>query len=61
MSALLAQVEAPEIAYRELSPLLALVGGAVVVLMVGLLRSSFARLTLVPVAHRRHSASPRSA
>ena len=49
MSALLAQVEAPEIAYRELSPLLALVGGAVVVLMVGLLRSSFARLTLVPL------------
>jgi NADH-quinone oxidoreductase subunit N len=48
VSVLLAQVEAPEIAYRELSPLLALVGGSVVVLMVGLLRSSFARLTLVP-------------
>ena len=40
MITLLAQTpEAPEIAYRELSPLLALVGGAVVVLMVGLFRS----------------------
>ncbi len=49
MITLLAQTpEAPEIAYRELSPLLALVVGAVVVLMVGLFRSPFVRLTLVP-------------
>jgi NADH-quinone oxidoreductase subunit N len=41
-------IEAPEIAYRELSPLMALVGGSIVVLMVGLLRSRFARVTLVP-------------
>jgi NADH-quinone oxidoreductase subunit N len=45
---LLAQVQAPEIAYRELSPLIALVVGSVVVLMVGLFRPAFARLTLVP-------------
>ena len=48
MSSLLAQVQAPEIAYRELSPLIALVVGSVVVLMVGLFRPAFARLTLVP-------------
>jgi NADH-quinone oxidoreductase subunit N len=41
-------IEAPEIAYKELSPLMALVGGSIVVLMLGLLRSRFARLTLVP-------------
>ncbi len=49
MSALLAQVQAPEIAYKELSPLMALVGGCVIVLMVGLLRPRFARHTLVPL------------
>jgi NADH-quinone oxidoreductase subunit N len=48
MSALLAQVQAPEIDYRELSPLFALAGGSVIVLMVGLLRSPFARRALVP-------------
>jgi NADH-quinone oxidoreductase subunit N len=48
VSMLLAQIEAPEIAYRELSPLMALVGGSLIVLMVGLLRHRFARHTLVP-------------
>jgi NADH-quinone oxidoreductase subunit N len=43
-----AQVKAPVIDYKELSPLFALVGGTVVVLMVGLLRARFARLVLVP-------------
>jgi NADH-quinone oxidoreductase subunit N len=43
-----AEVQAPEIAYKELSPLMALVGGSVVVLMVGLLRSRFVRFTVVP-------------
>jgi NADH-quinone oxidoreductase subunit N len=46
---LLAQVQAPEIDYKLLSPLMALVGGTVVVLMVGLLRPRFVRHTLVPV------------
>ena len=49
MSALLAQVQAPEIHYRELSPLLALAGGSVVVLLVGMLRSFFVRSAVVPV------------
>ena len=49
MSTLLAQVQAPEIDYRELSPLFALAGGSVIVLMVGLLRSRFVRHALVPV------------
>jgi NADH-quinone oxidoreductase subunit N len=44
----LADVPAPVIDYRELSPLMATVGGSVVVLMVGLLRPAFARRTLVP-------------
>jgi len=44
-----ADVKAPEIDYRELSPLLALAGGSIVVLMVGLLRSPFVRRVLVPV------------
>jgi NADH-quinone oxidoreductase subunit N len=50
MSTLLAQaqVQAPEIDYRELSPLFALAGGSVIVLMVGLLRSVFVRRTVVP-------------
>ena len=42
------EAKAPVIDYRELSPLLALAGGSVVVLMVGLLRSAFARRVLVP-------------
>jgi NADH-quinone oxidoreductase subunit N len=45
---LLAQVQAPEIDYKLLSPLLALVGGCVVVMMVGLFRSPFVRRALVP-------------
>ena len=45
---LLAQVQAPEISYKLLSPVIALVGGCVVVMMVGLLRSPFVRQTLVP-------------
>ena len=43
-----AQVEAPEIDYEALSPLIALVGGSIVVLMVGLLRPAFVRQALVP-------------
>ncbi len=48
MTAPLAAVAAPVIDYRELSPLLALVGGSVVVLMVGLFRSRAVRHQLVP-------------
>jgi NADH-quinone oxidoreductase subunit N len=43
-----AQVEAPEIDYEALSPLFALAGGSIVVLMVGLLRARFVRHVLVP-------------
>ena len=43
-----AQVEAPEIDYEALSPLMALVGGSIVVLMVGLFRARFVRHALVP-------------
>ncbi len=49
MSALLAQVQAPEIDYKELSPLFALAGGSVIVLMVGLFRPRFVRFVLVPL------------
>jgi NADH-quinone oxidoreductase subunit N len=45
----LAQIEAPEIDYEALSPLMALVGGSVAVLMVGLFRSRFVRHVLVPL------------
>jgi NADH-quinone oxidoreductase subunit N len=44
-----AEVQAPEIDYKALSPLMATVGGSIVVLMVALLRSQFVRHTLVPV------------
>jgi NADH-quinone oxidoreductase subunit N len=44
----LADVPAPVIDYRALSPLMATTGGSVVVLMVGLLRPSFVRRVLVP-------------
>ena len=37
----LAEVQAPVIDYKELSPLMATVGGSIVVLMVGLLRGRF--------------------
>jgi NADH-quinone oxidoreductase subunit N len=50
MSTLLAQaqIQAPEIDYKELSPLFTLAGGSVIVLMVGLFRSFFVRRTVVP-------------
>jgi NADH-quinone oxidoreductase subunit N len=50
MSTLLAaaQVKAPVINYKELSPILALASGSVVVLMVGLFRPLFVRRALVP-------------
>ncbi len=44
----LADVPAPDIDYQELSPLIAVTGGSVVVLMVGLFSSRFVRVTLVP-------------
>jgi NADH-quinone oxidoreductase subunit N len=44
-----AQIQAPEIDYRELSPIFAVVGGSVIVLLVGLFRSYFVRRTVVPV------------
>jgi NADH-quinone oxidoreductase subunit N len=44
----LADVAAPVIDYRELSPLMATIGGSVVVLMVGLMRPPFVRRVLVP-------------
>ena len=43
-----AQIKAPVIDYKELSPIFALAGGSVVVLMAGLFRSPFVRRTLVP-------------
>jgi hypothetical protein len=51
MSTLLAaaQVKAPVIDYKELSPLFALAGGSVIVLMVGLFRSVVVRRVWVPV------------
>jgi hypothetical protein len=42
-------IEAPKIDYKELSPLFALAGGSVIVLMVGLLSSRFVRAVLVPI------------
>jgi NADH-quinone oxidoreductase subunit N len=44
----LADVAAPVIDYRELSPFMATIGGSIVVLMVGLGRSPFVRQVLVP-------------
>ena len=44
----LADVQAPAIDYKELSPLLATLGGSIVVLMVGLLRGPFVQRVLVP-------------
>ncbi|MEA2418416.1 MAG: NADH-quinone oxidoreductase subunit [Thermoleophilaceae bacterium] len=44
----LAEIHAPEIDYKALSPLLATIGGSIVVLMVGLLRGRFVQLLLVP-------------
>jgi NADH-quinone oxidoreductase subunit N len=44
----LAEVQAPEIDYRALSPLMATIGGSIVVLMVGLLRPRVVQRTVVP-------------
>ena len=44
----IAAVHAPVIDYKELSPLLATVGGSIVVLLVGLLRGRFVQHILVP-------------
>jgi NADH-quinone oxidoreductase subunit N len=43
-----AEVQAPEIDYKALSPLMATIGGSIVVLMVGLLRGEFVQRLLVP-------------
>jgi NADH-quinone oxidoreductase subunit N len=42
------EIQAPEIDYEALSPLFALAGGSIVVLMAGLLRSRYVRHALVP-------------
>ncbi len=44
-----ADIAGPHIDYKALSPLMAVLGGSLVVLMIGLLRSRFARHVLVPV------------
>jgi len=44
----LAEIHAPVIDYKELSPLMATIGGSIVVLMVGLLRGRFVQTVLVP-------------
>ena len=44
-----AKVQGPAIDWAGLSPLLALLGGATLVLLVGLLRARVAREVLVPV------------
>jgi NADH-quinone oxidoreductase subunit N len=49
VSTLIAQVQAPEIDYKELSPLFALAGGSVIVLMVGLFRPRSVRFVVVPL------------
>jgi NADH-quinone oxidoreductase subunit N len=43
-----AEVQAPEIDYKALSPLMATTAGSIVVLMVGLLRSYYVRSVIVP-------------
>jgi NADH-quinone oxidoreductase subunit N len=49
MIAPLAEVQAPVIDYEALSPLMATLGGSIVVLMVGLLRGRFVQTVLVPL------------
>jgi NADH-quinone oxidoreductase subunit N len=44
----IAEVQAPVIDYKELSPLLATIGGSIVVLMVGLFRGRTVQTLLVP-------------
>jgi NADH-quinone oxidoreductase subunit N len=48
MSYLLAQVQAPEIDYKSLSPLFAVIGGSLVVLLAGLFRARAVRAVVVP-------------
>ena len=55
----LAAVHAPVIDYKELSPLMATVGGSIVVLMVGLLRGRFVQHIAGAAAHRRSRCSRR--
>ena len=45
----LAAISGPRIDWMAISPLIALVGGACLVLMVGLLRAPFVRQSLVPL------------
>ncbi|MBA2630824.1 MAG: hypothetical protein H0U84_07370, partial [Thermoleophilaceae bacterium] len=45
----LADVPAPDVDYKALSPLFAVLGGSIVVLMAGLFSSRFVRMTLVPL------------
>jgi NADH-quinone oxidoreductase subunit N len=45
----IADVSAPVISYKELSPLMATVGGSIIVLMVGLFRGRFVQTLLVPI------------
>ena len=63
MSTLLAaaQVKAPVIDYKELSPLFALAGGSVIVLMVGLFRSALRAAAWSCRCSRPSRCSPRSA
>jgi NADH-quinone oxidoreductase subunit N len=49
VSLVLAQIRAPTFDWPGLSPLLALLGGATIVLMLGLLRARVVRETLVPL------------
>jgi NADH-quinone oxidoreductase subunit N len=44
----IAEIQAPEIDYKALSPLMATIGGSIVVLMVGLFRGRFVQTILVP-------------
>jgi NADH-quinone oxidoreductase subunit N len=44
----IAEIQAPVIDYKELSPLLATIGGSIVVLMVGLFRGRTVQMLLVP-------------
>ena len=44
----LAEIQAPVIDYKELSPLMATVGGSIVVLMVGLMRGRLVQTLLIP-------------
>jgi NADH-quinone oxidoreductase subunit N len=49
MIAPFAEVQAPVIDYEALSPLMATLGGSIVVLMAGLLRGRFVQTVLVPL------------